>query len=355
MSAPRLTLLSSPATLTPTITLQTLPLAANMVPLPSFCPTLTYQEMSPTSSSHGIARSSPRNAIVARFQPYPSPPLPRLFVMPHHSRISTGSPSHSLTSIHVSKLPVRRQAAWVKPYPLHLTIIPSPLREHVSARDRLIKWTPATTRTAVAGLSTMDVQRLHDVITFAYADGTLKTYGSGLLWWHVFCDRRAVPEVLRCPAPTLLVSSFIAMLAGSYAGGTISGYVAGVRAWHIIHGAVWAMKDDELDALLRAADALAPESSKRKKCLPYTISVIETLLSHFNLDIPLDAAVAACLSTTFYSAARLGEFTVRTLTSFDPKIHVKPSDVEMVTAYITQRRCSTLIISPFTDDRPQRP
>ena len=42
---------------------------------------------------------------------------------------------------------------------------------------------------------------------------------------------------------------------------------------------------------------------------------------------PIDAAVFACLTTTFYTAARLGEFTIRRLGGFDPLTHVKPSDV----------------------------
>ncbi|KAH8976763.1 hypothetical protein EDB86DRAFT_2766097, partial [Lactarius hatsudake] len=40
------------------------------------------------------------------------------------------------------------------------------------------------------------------------------------------------------------------------------------------------------------------------------------------LDEPLDAAVFACLATCFYASARLGEFTVPTLSSFRPNAHV---------------------------------
>jgi hypothetical protein len=37
--------------------------------------------------------------------------------------------------------------------------------------------------------------------------------------------------------------------------------------------------------------------------------------------------VAACLTTTFYTAARTGEFTVPSLIKFDPDIHIKRSDI----------------------------
>ena len=42
-----------------------------------------------------------------------------------------------------------------------------------------------------------------------------------------------------------------------------------------------------------------------------------------NLELPLDAAVYACLTTCFYASARLGEFTVRTQTSFNRHKHIK--------------------------------
>ncbi|KAJ7669209.1 hypothetical protein DFH06DRAFT_1321239 [Mycena polygramma] len=43
--------------------------------------------------------------------------------------------------------------------------------------------------------------------------------------------------------------------------------------------------------------------------------------------IPLHAAVYACLTSIFWSAGQVGEFTVKTLAAFDPEKHVKPADV----------------------------
>ncbi|TFK20376.1 hypothetical protein FA15DRAFT_720654 [Coprinopsis marcescibilis] len=51
------------------------------------------------------------------------------------------------------------------------------------------------------------------------------------------------------------------------------------------------------------------------------------LHKHLNPDDLLHVAVYACLTTTFYSAARLGEFLPKTLDCFKPETHVKPSDV----------------------------
>ncbi|KAJ6472275.1 hypothetical protein DFH09DRAFT_954068 [Mycena vulgaris] len=164
-------------------------------------------------------------------------------------------------------------------------------------------------------------------MSHAWADGTLETYGSGLLVFHCFCDSRNVAEALRAPATPDLLAMFLAAAAGSYAGKTLENYFSGVRAWHVLHGIEWGPNNAECEALLRAAAALQPKSSQRKKRRPYTVDLIITLLSHLDPEEPLDAAVGSCLTTGFYSCARVGELTVKTLQSFDPTRHVKPSDV----------------------------
>jgi hypothetical protein len=126
------------------------------------------------------------------------------------------------------------------------------------------------------------------------------------------------------------MGAFVAALAGSYSAKTISNYVSGVRAWHILHGITWSINDQEMSSLLRAAEVVAPLSSRHKKRQPYTTDFIIAVRSGLNLEDPCDVAVYACLTTTFYTAARLGEFTVPRLDAFNPKRHVKPSDVKTV-------------------------
>jgi hypothetical protein len=150
------------------------------------------------------------------------------------------------------------------------------------------------------------------------------SYGAGLLMWHCFCDEKGIPEAARAPATQPLLSAFVAYLAAAYSGKTISGYVSGVRAWHILHGVPWVLEKKEMDTMLRTAEKLTPNSSKKKKRRPYTPDFILAIRSHLDLDRPLDAAVFACLTTCFYASARLGEFTVRTLSSFSPTTHITP-------------------------------
>jgi hypothetical protein len=88
-------------------------------------------------------------------------------------------------------------------------------------------------------LSKSDLQRILEVTSRAYAESTAGTYGTGLLVFHVFCDQKDIPEAQHTPANHLLLSSFIATLAGAYSGKTITNYLYGIHAWHTIHGVPW--------------------------------------------------------------------------------------------------------------------
>lgn len=222
-----------------------------------------------------------------------------------------------------------------KPYPKGLQLAISASRPHCLARDRLRLWLPHRARSlqtdegqTVGDLSDRDLERILGVVTASWAQNTRETYGAGLLTFHVFCDSRHVVEAHRGPASRILILSFLAGCAGMYAGATLSNYIAGVHAWHTLHGLAWNMEDDELKAMLKGAEKLAPPSSKRPKRAPVTTALIIALRAKLVLTDPLDAAVFACLTTTFFTVARLGEFLVPTLTAFRPSDHVKPSDIK---------------------------
>ena len=71
-----------------------------------------------------------------------------------------------------------------------------------------------------------------------------------------------------------------------------------------------------------------PPSSKRKPREPYTVDIIIAIRCHLDLDLPLHAAVFACLTTTFYATAQVGEFTVQTLEAFRLEQHIKLKDMQ---------------------------
>ncbi|KAH9913590.1 uncharacterized protein B0H18DRAFT_1088013 [Fomitopsis serialis] len=215
-----------------------------------------------------------------------------------------------------------------------LTLQPSELRPHCLARDRLQVWRPLKPRSMrdpdgreVGNITEHDIERILLATVSSYGSGTRESYGAGLLAFHVCCDAREVVEEQRAPASHSTILTFIANCCGVYSGATVRNYVAGVHAWHTIHGQRWEIDADELTALLRGAERLAPPASKRPKRLPVLTSFLTAAKAQLDLNEPLDAAVWACLTTVFFAAARLGEFTQQNLNSFQPSHHVKPSDV----------------------------
>lgn len=215
-----------------------------------------------------------------------------------------------------------------RPYQPGLTPSPSILRPHCLSRDRLRLWRPSSSRSGEPiTLADTDLDRILEVINVSWAQGTRETYGAGLLVYHVFCDSRNIPDDVRCPASPLLIVTFISSCAGSYSGSALANYVFGVRAWHILHGLPWVMDDAQVKAALTGATNLAPPTSKRPKREPFTVSLIETICTKLDPKDHLDASVRACLVNAFYTLARIGEFTVPSIDSFDPTTHIKRSDV----------------------------
>lgn len=171
-------------------------------------------------------------------------------------------------------------------------------------------------------MSDQQLERILDVMGSAWAQSTKETYGAGLLVFHVFCDTNCIEEDKRCPIDRTLLLNFICSCAGSYSGSALNNYAAGLRAWHLLHGRDWLIPPRELKAVLDGAAASAPAESKKAKRHPYTPDSLAAIRNHLDLTTPLDATVFACLTTTFYSIARLGEFTVSAIRDFDPRKHV---------------------------------
>ncbi|ESK93217.1 tyrosine recombinase [Moniliophthora roreri MCA 2997] len=214
------------------------------------------------------------------------------------------------------------------PYPAHLPLHPSNLRPHCLAKDQLILWKPINQREFLdhnrqpIDVSKDDLSQLLLVLSRAYAESTLQSHATGLLVYHVFCDTRNIPEDQRAPASPSLISLWISTIAGTYSGAAIKNFVYGVRAWHVVHGTNWQMKEAEMKALLRASVHMTPGSLKKKKRQPWTIPFIKSILEELNPDDSIDAVIAACLTTTFYSGACLGEFTVPKLNDFHPDKYI---------------------------------
>ncbi|KIJ54195.1 hypothetical protein M422DRAFT_241446 [Sphaerobolus stellatus SS14] len=205
----------------------------------------------------------------------------------------------------------------------------STLRPHCRAQDRLILWKPVKARMRVAGLSDGALAEILGVMEKGWAPGTLSTYGSGLLLFHVFCDERAIEELARCPADPTLLLAFVAACAGYYSGATIANSVHGVRAWHLLHGVKWAPSRDELSTVLTGATRLAPDSSKRAKREPWTVDMIVRVCRVLDPKSNFDVAWYAALTTIFWTMARTIEFLIPTLLDFKKDKHITREGVRI--------------------------
>lgn len=195
-------------------------------------------------------------------------------------------------------------------------------------------WRPTTNARELVGadgeslnLPDIVMQRVQEVLAQGYANSTTETYGAGLLVYHVFCDRNNVPDAQRAPCSQDLLLAWISTMAGTYAGTSVGNYVSGLHAWHVIHGIPWTIAKPDLSTIIRGAENLQPNQARLKKRQPYTVEYMEKVLTELDPNDPLDAACAACLTTSFYCLARLGELTVPTLGAFSAASHVSPTHV----------------------------
>jgi hypothetical protein len=126
-----------------------------------------------------------------------------------------------------------------------------------------------------------------------------------------------------------------------YSGKTLENYFYGVQAWHLLHGLAWLGDSAQITSALTGSARLAPPPLKRPKRHPFTINILCDICSVLDLSSPLDAAVYACLVTSFFTLARLGELTLRSLKAFDPSLHVKVSDIHY------EEDCHSLRVTVF--------
>ena len=191
-------------------------------------------------------------------------------------------------------------------------------------------WVPTSTHPVPPNNVTANANKqewVKDTMLHTWEEDTCTMYGTGLLIWPCFCDKKGISEWGKVPASQALLSAFVTHMATTYTGKTISNYLNRVLAWNILHSVPWAMEMAEMDTILCAAEKLTPDNSKRKKCLPYTPDFIAQIGQQLNPEIPLDTTVFTCLTTCFYALARSGEFTTHTLSSFNPNTHITPQNL----------------------------
>ncbi|KAF8814184.1 hypothetical protein BYT27DRAFT_7250282 [Phlegmacium glaucopus] len=214
------------------ITQRTTCQGANTLPFRSYSRPSAFPQNSAPSSQISTQNQYSLSSRLAGMEFYknPSPNLQEITHTKATSSTISGNRKSSIISQKITKPKDPRPA----PYPAHLTPHPVDYRPHCLARDQLYKWKPACSCEAVdtsgtpVDLSGQDLDRIQAVIGCAWSESTRETYGSGLLAFHVYCDSKGLPEEQRTPTSPVLISSFLASLAGAYSNKTLHNYVHGI-------------------------------------------------------------------------------------------------------------------------------
>ena len=116
-----------------------------------------------------------------------SPPIPSHRCRPQERGIQDPSPISQATSN------VRPSA-----YRPHLTPMPT-LHPHCLGQDHLCLWKPATPQVLndsaghSVNLSEEDMTHIFNVMSHTWGQSTQEGYSSGLLSWHVYCNKKSIP------------------------------------------------------------------------------------------------------------------------------------------------------------------
>ena len=233
-----------------------------------------------------------------------------------------------------------------------LAPLPSPLRPHCFAGERLARWRPQGCPELPWPLTTDNQTMLESVLAEGWADSTKETYGAGLLLFHVFCDSRGLSEEQRAPVSREVLEVFLASIMGSYSAAAVKNYYCGIKAWHQMHRIPWGVDVDDLAPLFRAAKSIAAKSSvlrqkPRVQREPYTVDKLAAICCQLDPSNSFEAAVLAVVTAAFWGIARIGELTVRRLDGFDPARHISISHVSTTSDWQLQAEV-TVLHPPWT-------
>lgn len=180
-----------------------------------------------------------------------------------------------------------------------IPIDPSLLRPNVLALERLDKWLPAlAVRTTIPSALAAKQRQL---ALSAFAKSIRSTYSTGLAKYHQYYDTIMLPEINHTPTSTTIIAGFVTYLSGAYSKTAITNFIAGVKAWHLINNLQYDVDDKLLQTLLRGAARVQPLPQPRHR--PLTTVELEKILKNLDISQHKQAAVAACLTTCFYSCA----------------------------------------------------
>lgn len=231
----------------------------------------------------------------------------------------------------------------------------SPYRPPVSATNRLASWTsPYAIRkrqSLFASLPPSLVDSAFRAVHDALEPSTRSTYAAGILRFAEFCDSWAIPEEARMPASAALITAFVSQSCGHYAGQTIRSWLSGLRSWHIYHQAEWHGDDDWVHQSRVTANKEGTEF-RRPLRAPVSFEHLHSLRNILDITLPLHAAIWATALVTFFGCRRLGETTVKSLSSFN-SLRNATRNTSISFRTISDGRSSASIRIPWTKTTKQ--
>ena len=170
--------------------------------------------------------------------------------------------------------------------------------------------------------------RCRHFLVHGLASSTRKSYASGQKKFYEFCIQagKLHPTGSPCPADEWTLCLFVSFLTSSIQHSSIKVYLSAVRSLHIEQGF-----SDPLSNCLRLQRVMRgikrSQGSPVAQRLPVTDSIL--VLIHRALDLSLfDHRMfwAAC-TLGYFGFLRSAEFTVPSLASFSPEIHLSVADI----------------------------
>ena len=183
--------------------------------------------------------------------------------------------------------------------------------------------------TAVGGphLPTLEAQ-CYSYLAQGLAASTRKSYATAQSQFLSFCRQvgRIHSSGSPCPADEWTLCLFATFLAGSLQHSSIKVYLSGVRALHIEQGFA-----DPLHNCLRLQRVIrgikrtqgSPSSSR----LPITDDLMLVIWKSLNLQLPDHCMFWVACTLGYFGFLRSAEFTVPSLASFSPSVHLGVQDL----------------------------
>jgi len=174
-------------------------------------------------------------------------------------------------------------------------------------------------------LSDKDLERILNVMSCAWTEGTLETLRIQACSRGMFTVTRKASQRCNAHLQAQCSSHPSCLDGGPFLKQNTPQLCPRRQGLAHLHGSAWNMNEGELKTMLKAAEKAHPQSAHDGRSANRTPLNHDSCQTPLNLDAPSMPPSLACLTTCFYAAARLGEFTVRRLDAFDPVLHVTPA------------------------------